>query len=101
MSNIETDVAVKIMQATVNQALMDAVRHPPVDGEASMLKAVHQIRDEARKWLLSGGRDFDLVVTLAQYDPANIRDRVKRLAAGGWIPTHNRHKARIGPTAAQ
>ncbi|WP_119169002.1 hypothetical protein [Algihabitans albus] len=38
-----------------------------------------RLQDEARRWLLSGGRDFVVVCDLAGRCPAEVRDQARRL----------------------
>ncbi len=42
-------------------------------------------REEARKWLLEGGKDFQLVCHLAGMDPDGVMDRMQRMAKNHWI----------------
>jgi hypothetical protein len=43
-------------------------------------------RDQARAWLLGGGKDFQFVCHAAGLDPDDIRENAERLAERGWQP---------------
>lgn len=46
-------------------------------------------REEARSWLLSDMENFPRIVSLAGYNPIDIREKARRLAGEGW-PTRVR-----------
>ena len=108
---IDPNAAKRLFQAVVTQALVDATSTPTVpahgltvqrrkdesdaayaDRSAQVLEArrarterkANAERDDARNWLLSDMESFPEIVSLAGYNPKDIRERAKKLAAKGW-----------------
>lgn len=50
----------------------------------SRCRKIASKRDKARSWLLSGGRDFDILCQFAGWDPDYIRSGAKKLEAANW-----------------
>ena len=96
----------RLFQAVVTQALIDACGPEPkwsdkpvkrVKGEddiayynrnaaklAKRKAKAYALRATARQWLTEMGDDFAYVVSLAGYDPDDIRERSLRLEHRGW-----------------
>lgn len=58
--------------------------HDALVERPKMSSAVMRERAEARTWLIGFGRDFINVCDSAGMDANYIRERAKRIAAGGW-----------------
>jgi len=112
-SDIDPRAAQQLFQAIVTQALIDATSIPkpiktkPIKSnpyknetiderlqrgwvdflkrQSLALTAAKRERDEARNWLLRDMESFPQITSLAGYEPTDIRQRAKRLAASGWI----------------
>lgn len=110
--DIEAQRGQRLFQAVVAQALIDATedRKPrPISlrlkrrkhestidyrrrrnemfaqRKACAVLTANRERDEARNWLLNDKADFPLVVSLAGYNPDDIRERARKLDARGWV----------------
>lgn len=103
--DIDAQAAQRLFQAVVTNALIDACSTPrPISEKVKRRSSESDIeyaarkrrviesrkvaavkdRDDARKWLLAGGQDFSTIVTLAGYNPTDIRERSQKLAQRGW-----------------
>lgn len=92
--DIDPDRAKQLFQAIITQALVDAIKEPKdfirKEGESS-----DDFRDrcrntcdvtDARDWLLNDMENFPRIASLAGYNPTDIRQRSRKLAANGWKP---------------
>jgi hypothetical protein len=68
----ETGRCRSLWRAVIVQALRDALS-----------AAAGAARVEARRWLLSAGRDLEAVCDLAEIDPVTVRATARRLIASG------------------
>jgi hypothetical protein len=50
---------------------------------------VERDRVDAKRWLTTRSRDFDLICGLAQLDPDYIYDNAKKLERNGWAHSAN------------
>ena len=55
-----------------------------LENHANRLVQFEKDQSQARRWLLSGSRDFNLICDLAGYDPEYIRGNAKKLERAGW-----------------
>ncbi|MGP1257085.1 MAG: hypothetical protein ACTS10_21905 [Kiloniellales bacterium] len=65
--------------AVIDLALRDAAEIRGVGYVSGNRTSLQRMQDEARNWLLSGGRDFHLICDLAGRDPAEVREQAERL----------------------
>lgn len=110
--DIDARAALRLMQAVVTQAFVDATSEPKKmptisdkvkrradEGDVEYAERSEQLlayrqanaiawttadRDEAREWLLKGGDSFEQIVSLAGYNPDDIREQAQKLARNGW-----------------
>lgn len=72
-----------LWSAVVSQAISDATANVSSVGPSGYKTAV-LLRDQARRWLLSGSKDFRLVCEFAGLEPDAVRERVRVLEQRGW-----------------
>ncbi len=110
--DIDADRALRLFQAIVTQALEDAIsevgkpakvstkvsrragegwcdwivrrRATITDREAYAVVAEAKDRNDARHWLTKDMEAFPKIVSLAGYNPTDIRERARKLEAVGW-----------------
>ena len=111
--DIDADRAQRLFQAVVTQALIDATSDPKLNTRPIKRKPDHddiqharrvklienqrkaklhkalQERGEARRWLLLDEASFPEIVSLAGYNPDDIRERSKKLARAEWRKPSN------------
>lgn len=104
--DIDAQRAQRLFQAVVAQSLVDATaddapfskkplkRRKSEDDEAYLQRtaasfvrrqaSANRPRTDAREWLLNDMTGFAQVVSLAGYNPTDIRERARKLAREGW-----------------
>lgn len=110
--DIDAQRAQRLFQAVVTQCVIDACKTPRPPNEVvkrnagesdaeydnrrrlelmkrhnDFHRAMRQ-RNEARRWLLEDEEGFPEVVSLAGYDPSDVRERSHKMAAAGWVNNH-------------
>ena len=109
MQHMEIDprAALRLFQAIVTQALVDACAPEPTVSSAPIKRRkgeddisyarrsaekeikrkdkAHADRRDAREWLTGDGESFNEICSLAGYEPVSISERAKRLAIRGWV----------------
>ena len=72
-----------LFRAVIDQAFRDAVTLPKLwygrKSPGHLATTRQRLQDEARRWLLSPGRDFRLICDLAGRDPAEVLEQARRL----------------------
>ena len=68
-----------LFRAVIDLAFRDAADLPVAGYVSGNLLSLQRMQDEARNWLLSGGRDFHLICDLAGRDPAEVHEQARRL----------------------
>lgn len=68
-----------LFRAVIDLAFRDAADLPVAGYVSGNLIQLQRMQDEARNWLLSGGRDFVLICDLAGRDPAEVREQAHKL----------------------
>lgn len=72
-----------LFRAVIDQAFRDAVTLPKIwyspTTPGHLATTRQRLQDEARRWLLSPGRDFRLICDLAGRDPAEVHEQARRL----------------------
>lgn len=78
---------------------IDALRTMRQQARLAHIQEATAIQNQARAWLLRGGRDFARVCDYAGVDREYVRDKAVALAAAGW-PADERRGARLNELAA-
>lgn len=73
-----------LFRAVVAQAFTDAAIVVDHTGAPKEKLRLRRVRDEARAWLLAGGKDLLLICQYAEIDAGYIRRRAREAAARGW-----------------
>ena len=68
-----------LFRAVIDLAFRDAAEIRGVGYVSGNRTSLQRMQDEARNWLLSGGRDFRLICDLAGRDPAEVREQAHKL----------------------
>jgi hypothetical protein len=82
-----------LWRAVISQAVSDATAiWRPRKGMANgkpmeMATKAKRERDEARDWLLKGGKDFQRVCHMAGLEPTAVQREARMLAAKDWAVT--------------
>lgn len=106
--DIDAQRAQRLFQAVVTQALIDAtaetiipkslqkaIRRNKAESDeqyaqkcvtvqAQRMGSANKMQTDARDWLLNDMASFPEIVSLAGYNPIDIRERARKLAKGGW-----------------
>ena len=73
----------RLWRAVIDLAFRDAVKGASVWYGARTRRQMEtyqsRLRDEARSWLLDGGRHFVMVCDLAGRDPSEVRDQARKI----------------------
>lgn len=90
----------RLFRAVIDQAFRDAVTLPKIwyrRGTDRHLKTTRQrMQDEARRWLLSGDRDFQLICDLAGRCPAEVLEQARRLLGDSELTAAYAAAPRVG-----